>query len=153
SLSVIQQCSLSLDSLMAPETTAFPFSCVLSLEPLVKLWKQYGTSEYAGMASFSRRVQEELEQTPALLAPIEDFAVLAEHKEMMKLLMSLVFPPAFWERDYGVAYVPYQFRGFYATPSFATTLMAPDGTFDHHMQVDMPTLAHARILRAYVDIL
>jgi len=148
-----QQFSLSFDPTMALEVTAFPFPCVLSLEPLINLWKQCATSDHPGRASLAQLVHEELVQAPELLAPIEDFAVCARHKDLMDLLMSLIFPQAFWERDYGAAYAPYQFRSFYATPSFAALLMASDGTFGDCMQVDAHTLSGVRTLRAYVDIL
>lgn len=147
-----QQFSLSFDPTMALEVTAFPFSCVLSLEPLIHLWAQYAASGHLGSAVLAQRLHEELEQAPELLAPIEDLAVLAKHKPVLDLLMSLVFPPAFWDRDFGAAYIPYQFRSFYATPSFAAMLMAPDGSFGTYMQVDAHTLAGVRTLRAYVDI-
>jgi hypothetical protein len=151
--STIPPTRLSFESTMALRGEDFPFACVLSLEPLLALWKQCATSEHAGRAAFARYIQEELQQAPELLAPIEDLAIIAKHKELVDLLMSLVFPLAFWERDYEAACVPYHLRSFYATPSFARMLMAPDGTFASRIQMHDQTLMGLRTLTAYVDIL
>jgi GAF domain-containing protein len=148
-----KQFSLSFDTAMALETTAFPFTCVLSLEPLITHWQQCAASDHPGMVGLARGMQEELVQAPELLGPIEDLTVIARHQRLVDRLMSLVFPLAFWERDYGAACQPYQLRSFYATPSFARLLMAPDGTFGHGMQADSSTLAGVSILSGYVDIL
>jgi GAF domain-containing protein len=147
-----KQYSLSFDPMMALEDTTFPFACVLSLEPLVNLWTQFGASNHPG-AGLAQLVHEEVQHAPEFLAPIEDMTVLTRRKELVELLMSLVFPQAFWDRDYGAAYIPYHFRSFYATPAFAAMLMAPDGTFGDRLQVDEKTLFGMRILGAYVDIL
>ena len=41
---------------------------------------------------------------------------------------SALFPPAFWEQEYGAALFPFQQRAFYATPPFRRSLMSADGT-------------------------
>ena len=86
------QFNLSFDPTMALEATAFPFSCVLSLEPLIRLWVQYAAAGHPGSTVLAQRIHEELEQAPELLAPIEDLAVLTKHKKLLDLLMSLIFP-------------------------------------------------------------
>ncbi|MGE3535899.1 MAG: GAF domain-containing protein [Candidatus Tectimicrobiota bacterium] len=148
-----KQFDLSFDINMVLEAQFFPFSCVLSLEPLIALWQQCGTSERPGRAALAQRVQEELAHAPELRGPISDLSVITRHKEIVDLLMTLVFPIASWERDYGAAYLPYQFRSFYATPAFANMLMAADGSFGDRMQVSEQTLNGVRTLGAYVNIL
>ena len=43
-------------------------------------------------------------------------------------MMTALFPPAFWEQEYGAALFPFQLRAFYATPPFRRSLMNEDGT-------------------------
>ena len=148
-----KQFDLSFDTTLMQDTQFFPFACVLSLEPLIALWQQCGTSERPGRAALARRVQEEVAQAPELLVPIHDLAVITQHKEIVDLLMTLVFPIAFWERDYGAAYLPYQFRSFYATPAFTKMMMSPDGSFGDRLQVSEQTLNGVCTLGAYVEIL
>ncbi len=146
-------CHLSCETNSLLEARPFPFTCELSLEPLIALWQQGCTATQPGRAALARHVQGELLRAPELLAPITDLAVLTTYRELLDLLMTLVFPVAFWERDYGAAYLPYQFRSFYATPSFANMVMSADGSFGHHLQVPAQTLNEVRTLRAYVEIL
>ncbi len=69
-------------------------------------------------------------------------------------MMSALFPPAFWEQEYGAALFPFQLRAFYATPPFRRSLMSADGTLqgranflqEHSVE---QTLAAARLLLAY----
>src|ERR1700730_15518552 len=103
-----QQFSLSFDTTMALETTAFPFRCVPTLEPLITYWQQWAALDHPGRGALARGMQEELAQAPEVLAPIEQLSVIAKHKGLVDLLMSVVFPPEFWERDYGAAVLPYQ---------------------------------------------
>jgi hypothetical protein len=59
-----------------------------------------------------------VQQAAELLDPIEDFSLVERHQGLVDLLMSAVFPPTSWDRDYTAATIPFHFRCFYATPSF-----------------------------------
>ena len=73
-------------------------------------------------------------------------------------MMTALFPPAFWEQEYGAALLPLHLRAFYATPPFRRSLMNADGTlqgvatFVQKRSVD-PDLSAERILLAYELIL
>jgi GAF domain-containing protein len=73
-------------------------------------------------------------------------------------MMTAMFPPAFWEQEYGAALFPFQLRAFYATPPFRRALMGADGTLQGRAsflqaQSVAQTLADARLLLAYELIL
>src|SRR5262249_19530688 len=99
-------------------------------------------------------VQDQVRQAPALLEPITDEAILARHRELVDMLMSVVFPQASWDQAYAAALLPFHLQSFYATPSFARLGMADeDGTLRGRMNTDGQTLAQVKILHAYAFIL
>jgi hypothetical protein len=68
--------------------------------------------------------------------------------------MTVVFPQASWEQTYAAAMIPFQFRSFYATPSFGRLgLAAEDGTLSGRTTTDAQTLVHVKMLHAYAFIL
>ncbi|MFZ5451183.1 MAG: hypothetical protein ACOZF2_04855 [Thermodesulfobacteriota bacterium] len=100
------------------KTVDFPFKSRLSLKPLLDFWERLSAEGKCGMSALGPVVQQKLKNAPELLEPIEDLTILEKHQEYIQLLMSAVFPPAFWESDYAAAFVPFQFTSFYATPAF-----------------------------------
>src|SRR5262245_54431703 len=84
----------------------FPFQCRLSLAPLVAFWNQAMVSSHPAQAALARQILSELQQAAELLEPIEDLSLIERHKGLVDLLMSAVFPPASWDRDYAAATIP-----------------------------------------------
>jgi hypothetical protein len=133
----------------------FPFRTELSLVPLIDFWTRKaattGTSSTQG--TFARLVEDELTRAPELRAPITDPAVLDRHRELIATLMTVVFPPAFWEQEYGAALLPFQLQRFHATPSFERLLMSPDGRLQGRINADAATMLSARALFGYSLVL
>jgi hypothetical protein len=103
-------------------------------------------------------VREKAREAPALARVIDDLSLIEEHQALVDLMMTALFPPAFWEREYGAALFPFQLRAFYATPPFRGSLMNADGTLEgrvHFLQEQSveQTLATAGLLLAYELIL
>jgi GAF domain-containing protein len=130
----------------------FPFQCRLSLAPLVAFWNQAVVSGHPAKAALAKQIQDELQQAPELLEPIEDLSLLERHQGLVDLLMSAVFPPASWDRDYAAATIPFHFQSFYATPSFGRWLTVEDGTFEG-LNLDREVFFAGKLLRAYLYIL
>jgi hypothetical protein len=57
-------------------------------------------------------------------------------QELIELLMSMVFPPAFWESDCAAAFVPFQFTSFYATPAFKILFKMEGQGFTPQLNID-----------------
>jgi GAF domain-containing protein len=131
----------------------FPFRCRLSLAPLVAFWNQAAASGHPAKAVLAKQIQDKLQQAAELLQPIEDLSLLEQHQGLVDLLMSAVFPPASWDRDYAAATTPFHFRSFYATPSFGRWLTVEDGTFEGWMNLDRDRFFSGKLLRAYLYIL
>ena len=68
-----------------------------------------------------------LEAAPELRGPIDDLSVFENHRELVAVLMSRVFPAGVLGPDYMAATVPFQLRAVHATPSFRRLLLDADG--------------------------
>jgi hypothetical protein len=147
---------MALDTRFAPDVHAmpFPFTCQLSLAPLIAFWQQAIATQHPIKAAIASMVQEQVRQAPELLEPITDQAILAQHREVVDMLMSVVFPRASWDQAYAAALLPFHLQSFYATPAFERLGMAEeDGTLRGRMNMDGQTLAQVKILHAYAFIL
>jgi hypothetical protein len=102
---------------MKTRKVKFPFKSRLSLKPLLDFWERLLAEGKCGMNSLGPVIRQKLENAPELQEPIEDLAILANHQELMDLLMSVVFPPAFWESDCAAAFVPFQFSSYLPEPA------------------------------------
>src|SRR5215831_11464215 len=97
---------------------ALPFRCELSLAPLITFWTQVSAYREFGQGPLPGIIREKLRQAPELSGIIEDVSVLGQHQKLVDLMMSAMFPPAFWEQEHGAALYPFQLRAFYATAAF-----------------------------------
>jgi hypothetical protein len=141
-----------------PEPGAFPFKCELSLAPLITFWTQLSAYHEFGRGPIPGLVREKARAAPELARSIDDLSVVDKHRPFVDLMMSALFPPAFWEQEYGAALFPFQLRAFYATPPFRRALMSADGmlqgraNFLQEHSVEQ-TLAAAKLRLAYELIL
>jgi hypothetical protein len=129
----------------------FPFRCELSLAPLIAFWTR-AAGEPSAKGTLARIVGEQVQRSPELLGTIEDTAVIERHRELVDVLMSAVFPSASWEQEYGAALVPFQLRGFYATP-LMRLLIAADGTLQGRVNLDEAMVGRMRLAFAQALIL
>jgi hypothetical protein len=136
-----------------PTAGEFPFTCELSLAPLVAFWQQASAEHHPMQAALSANIQQALRKTPALLEPIEDLSLIAAHKDLVDAMMTAVFPPATWHNTYAAALCPFQMQSFYATPSFERLMLSDDGYLSGRMNVDEQTVAHVRLLHTYAFVL
>lgn len=147
---------MSFDTCVAMNLQAhpLPFTCKLSLKPLVDFWTQACCGEHAMRGALARLVLDRVRQAPELLEPIEDPTLITQHQELVDLLMTIVFPPASWDQAYAAAMIPFQLQmqSVYATPSFER-LLADNGILRGRMNADAQTFAHVKILHAYSLIL
>src|SRR5262245_40422168 len=133
--------------------TALPFRTELSLAPLIRFWTQLSAYSELGRGPLPGIVRERIKQAPELSAVIDDVSVIAKHQQLVDLMMSAMFPPGFWEQEYGAALFPFQLRAFYATNIFRRTLMNDDGTLRGRVNVSEQRLGAAKLLLAYELIL
>jgi GAF domain-containing protein len=139
------------------DPAAFPFRCELSLAPLITFWTQFSAYHEFGRGPIPGIVREKAREAPELAGLIEDLSVVEKHRAFVDLMMTAMFPPGFWEQEYGAALFPFQLRAFYATPPFRRALMSADGSLQGRASFlqahSVGTLTAARLLLAYELIL
>ena len=125
---------------------------------MITFWTQLSAYHEFGRGPIPGLVREKAREAPELAAVIDDLSLIEKHRPFVDLMMSALFPPAFWEQEYGAALFPFQLRAFYATPPFRRSLMNADGTLQGRANFlqehsDEQTLAAARLWLAYELIL
>src|SRR5215510_11979964 len=140
---------LPADSVGAGSGAPLPFRTELSLTPLIRFWTQLSAYSELGRGPLPGIIRERIKQAPELSAVIDDVSVIAKHQQLVDLMMSAMFPPGFWEQEYGAALFPFQLRAFYATNLFRRTLMNGDGTLHGRVNGDEKRLGAAKLLLAY----
>lgn len=131
----------------------YPFRCVFSLRPLIEFWRRNVAANLEHGSCLVEGLEAKLQKAPELHEPIEDLTVLDRHQDLLKSLMSLVFPPAFWNTDMVGAFVPFNLRPVYTSPSFKRLLLNDDGSFKSIPLMGEENYLMGRILRAYFLIL
>src|SRR5256712_8853150 len=133
--------------------SGFPFKSELSLAPLFEFWqKKYG-DDTSAKGVFMRTVREQVRQVPELMGPISDLSVVERHRNLIQVLMSGIFAPAFFEQEFSAVLVPFQLKSFYATPLFERYLRAEDGTLRGRVNLDASMVSEMRTFFAYALIL
>jgi hypothetical protein len=145
--------SSDLQSALNADPRGFPFRCELSLAPLITFWTQASAYHEFGRGPVPEIVREKARKAPELAGVIEDLSIIGKHRELVDLLMTAVFPPAFWEQEYGAALIPFQLRAFYATPLFRRSFMTDDGALQARVNLDAQTVGAMRLLFAHELIL
>src|SRR5512144_1573729 len=135
------------------DASAFPFRCELSLAPLITFWTQLSAYHEFGRGPIPGLVREKAREARELAGVIDDLSVLGKHQTFVDLMMTALFPPAFWEQEYGAALFPLELRAFYATSAFRRSLMNEDGTLQGRLNLDGPRLDTIKLLLAYDLIL
>jgi GAF domain-containing protein len=131
----------------------FPFKSRLSLKPLLDFWEGLLAEGKCGMHLMEPVIRQKLEKAPELREPIDALSLLEKHQKLVELLMSAVFPPAFWESDCAAAFVPFQFTSFYATPAFKNMFKMEGQGFNPQLNIDPQQRQWGMTLKAYIFIL
>ncbi len=103
---------------MHSTTTTFPFRSTMSLAPLFEFWRTVEKDKSSPRAVVARQIQKRLDETPELAQPIEDQALLDQHRDLLDLMMVAIFPPALWEESIMAVSGPFKMTPFYMTPAF-----------------------------------
>ncbi len=136
-----------------------PLRWELSLAPLVRFWTERFADDDGPTRALVGFIQSEIEKHPELTGAISDCGalsdcgVLAEHRDLLDLLMAVVFAPANYEHEYAAALVPFQLRSFYATTPARQLLLDDEGYLHGRVNLDGRVAGAARLFSAYKLIL
>ena len=104
---------------MGKKDPNFPFKSVLSLEPIISQWRSIAeSSEEPVQADLARIVLASWEKTPAIHGDIYDIAVLQEHADVVKSLLSISIPLGASDSQIAGVNEPFEFNCFYQTRLF-----------------------------------
>ena len=131
------------------------FNSRFSLRPLYEAMKKNISQGNPGAEQLYGGMIEQIDAQPELLDPVEDFASLEPHRDLINAMLSTVFPPTAHINDglFAVSF-PFKFHAIYASRYFETLLLVP-GT----RQVNIPEnligdeLVREKIMNAYRLIL
>lgn len=129
------------------------FKRVLSFETLIARATAMDESQDAGTCCLGQTLKKALEQTPIFSRPIPDPGILVEHQEIVRRLMSLVFPPVFSDSEMVAAFIPFSDQAIYASPWFRENFLDPKLKVRQGLDIDAEFLAKARRISAYLFVL
>jgi GAF domain-containing protein len=136
-----------------------PLRWELSLAPLVRFWDERFADDQGPTKALLGFIRSETEKHPELTGAISDCGatsdcgVLGEHRDLIDLLMAVVFAPASFDHEYAAALVPFQLRSFYATAPMRRMLLDDEGYLKGRVNIDGRVADRIRIFTAYKLIL
>jgi hypothetical protein len=96
----------------------FSINSKLHLKLLIDFWRNEVLANNIYEKIYSTSVEEQLALAPELLEPIEDLSIIDKHRELIDLLMTVIFPQARSDTDIAAAYIPFTNNTIYATPTY-----------------------------------
>lgn len=135
---------------MGFNTKDFPFGHALSFRPLIE---HLGKLAAQGQIGIFKELQKKLDEAPELMEPVVKLEVLEKYSSLVRELMVLVFPQAFWETEAVAALVPLRPQPFLSSPLFERLFLQGDGSLIQPSNMDEEDFLRGRILRAFLIIL
>src|SRR5206468_8193705 len=138
---------------LTADPAPLPFKTELSLAPPFDFWAKKFADDSSAKGAFMRTVREQVKQVPELLGRITDLGVINRHRHLMDVLMSGIFPPAFFDQEFSAVLIPFVPKSFYATPPFDRLLRAEDGMLRGRVNLDASMMGAMRLFFAYTLVL
>jgi hypothetical protein len=136
-----------------------PLRWELSLAPLVRFWEERFADDEGPTRALLGFIRSETDKHPELTGAISDCGatsdcgVLGEYRDLIDLLMAVVFAPASFEHEHAAALVPFQLRSFYATEPMRRLLLDDEGFLKGRVNIDARVADRIRLFTAYKLVL
>src|SRR5208283_3119117 len=104
-------------------------------------------------AQILEAIQTSLARAPELQEPVEDSSVLETHRDLVRILMSAVFPSAFWDSELVGALVPFTLSPVFVSPMFERLLLNEDRSLRGRFPLELAKIIKARQIRSSLLIL
>ncbi len=138
---------------MKKDTICNPPRAFVSLDPLLAFWEKNLVPECSHMRSMFRELTEKISQIPQLQGPIRDIHNFEKYHDIIRPLMSPVFPAASFNRDIMGALTPCTAEPFFVTPEFQRLFLDKDNTLKASLQKNDETEISKKLLKIYFLIL
>jgi len=130
----------------------FPFKTALSFKYLIEFWDKEAKNENKLKASYAQSLINEVSKYPELKEPITDASLIEKHRDLIDLLLTVVYPPAQWEKTISASYFPFQFRYFYVTPKYREVFYTEGSLGEISFNTSVDTMLYGKTLNAYMEI-
>lgn len=131
----------------------FPFKTHLSFNPLIEFWEKEISHSNIFKSEIIKISLEKIKQVPELNNLVEDYSILEKHKDIIDLLMAVIYPSAQWQKLISASVAPFSFKFFYMTPAFEK-LMPGETPFNiEKVGLDPKTVFIDKVVNAYLLIL
>ena len=131
----------------------YPFRCLLSLKPLIDHFDGIHIHAPGAECALEPSFRHKLKQTPELLEPIADLEIIERHRPMVHRLMSLLFPPVYWDTQAFAALVPFTTQPFFSSPKFQSMFVDHQGCLQVWRNIDEKSFEQGRAIKAFLLIL
>jgi hypothetical protein len=131
----------------------FPFKTSLSFLPLIKYWQSKIKDDNRGISLFAKAITKQLDKAPELLLPIQDQTLLAQHEDLIEIMMTAIFPPANWDTEISGALTPFVNTSFYQTPRFREIFINENDELMRPLNLDRQSMLYLNIRLAFLFIL
>ncbi len=131
----------------------FPFKTYLSFKPLIEFWEKELLNKNVYKTSLLKTGLEKIKEVKELNETITDFSLLEKHKDMIDLLMAVIYPAAQWEKQISASVVPFSFTFIYRTPMFDKMMPKGDNFNIEKVGLDVKTVYQDKVINAFLLIL
>jgi hypothetical protein len=131
---------------------SFPFSCNVSLDPLVTVWREYADDcPHTSFKIFADSILSDYNNHSDLQGRIDNPAILVGHQDLLQRLFSLVIAYDSQQRDLIAVMPPFTFVPFYQSDNYKKLIVAENIAGMNNVHTD-PLNVWLRILHAYCVI-
>ena len=125
----------------------------VSLEPLLDFWEKNLAGQCEHMGYMFGHIKERFARTPDIQGDIQDIGILNEHYDIIRPLMSAVFPPATFEKEISGALAPCSLEPFFISPEFQRIFVDNDNFVKSVMGKNLESEIQKKRLKIYLLIL
>jgi len=138
---------MKIDAIALEDST---FNSRLSFKPLVNALKKMLTECKPGSKKLYGDLVTRFESVAELMQPQDDCEVVKKHRELVEMLLAIVFPPTGLEEENHAISFPFKFRTIYTSHIFQQFFLKP-GTEEINIPDEHTAsmLAHEKLLHAY----
>ncbi len=135
-----------------PLHDSFPFARRLDFTPILEFWESLVRDEYGIDADAAAEMRSQMESVPGLLGPMDNLEIVGLNMPIVRRLMSILMPPAFWDSSFTAAFVPFRYQSFLATPRLMTLMLTEQTTVESPFGLDTIAEEHKIIMGGYLSV-
>ncbi|MFO7749920.1 MAG: GAF domain-containing protein [Desulfobacteraceae bacterium] len=125
----------------------------ISLEPLMAFWEENLVPECSQMASLYSQIRKRIDEHPELFQKIQEGLAFDDHHDIVKPLMTALFPMASFDREIMGALKPCTLEPFFVTPEFQRIFLDNEHLTQTVLEKRIKTEAEQKRLKIFLLIL